>query len=399
MKKHSFITWIVLPLMLPMSLAILASCREGGQNSIEVEEIEVLPDDIVELREDQIKLAGIEFGSIETRSLGSTLNVRGTVTTSPQGLATVCLPMGGFVTSTSLLEGSAVSKGQTLAIIENQDFIDIQKDYLEAVARLEFSEAEFRRHSELFKEEVYSQESLQQVTAEYKSLKTQVKALEQKLSLIGIRSSDLKEENIRGTLPVVAPISGYIQAVHINIGKYVAPSDVMFEIVSSDHLLLELTLFEQDADKIAQGQNIRFFVNNETEEHLATIYQTGKSISADKTVKALARIQGHCSKVLPGMYVRAVIETSSDRKVTCLPSESIVSFDDKDYIFVFEQDKEEDGKPFTEYRMIEVRKGFTDNGYTEILLPDGFDHTKARAVTKGAYNLLSAKKNAGEMAC
>ncbi len=37
--------------------------------------------------------------------------------------------------------------------------------------------------------------------------------------------------------------------------------------------------------------------------------------------------------------------------------------------------------------------------YTEIILPDNFDLRKAKVVIKGAYNLLSAKKNAGEMAC
>jgi len=89
----------------------------------------------------------------------------------------------------------------------------------------------------------------------------------------------------------------------------------------------------------------------------------------------------------------------SDTKVTALPSEAIVSFDDKDYIFVFDKDKKEDGKPFTEYRMIEIKKGISGSGYTEIKLPEGFDINRAKIVIKGAYNLLSAKKNAGEMAC
>ena len=86
-------------------------------------------------------------------------------------------------------------------------------------------------------------------------------------------------------------------------------------------------------------------------------------------------------------------------QVTALPSEAIVSFDDKDYIFIFDKNKEEDGKPFTEYRMIEVQKGVTDGGFTEIILPEGFDIKTAKVVIKGAYNLLSAKKNAGEMSC
>jgi cobalt-zinc-cadmium efflux system membrane fusion protein len=41
----------------------------------------------------------------------------------------------------------------------------------------------------------------------------------------------------------------------------------------------------------------------------------------------------------------------------------------------------------------------SDGGFTQIILPEGFDIKTAKVVIKGAYNLLSAKKNAGEMAC
>jgi cobalt-zinc-cadmium efflux system membrane fusion protein len=98
------------------------------------------------------------------------------------------------------------------------------------------------------------------------------------------------------------------------------------------------------------------------------------------------------------MYVNATIEATTSL-VTALPSEAIVSFDDKDYIFIFDKAKEEKGRQFTEYRMIEVSKGVTDGGYTEINLPAGVDVKRTKVVIKGAYNLLSAKKNAGEMSC
>jgi cobalt-zinc-cadmium efflux system membrane fusion protein len=34
-----------------------------------------------------------------------------------------------------------------------------------------------------------------------------------------------------------------------------------------------------------------------------------------------------------------------------------------------------------------------------VILPEGFNIQTAKVVIKGAYNLLSAKKNAGEMSC
>ncbi len=376
----------------------MISCSGKIKGNTEASEVEVLPEDIVELRADQIKMANIETGSIEMQAIRGKLKVSGIVSVAPQNLATVCMPLGGFVKSTSLMPGNVVRKGDILAILENQDFIDIQQNYLEAKNKLEFAEAEFKRHTELYKNDVYSQQNLQQVTSDYKSLKAEVKALEQKLALIGINPANLHEDDISRSVAVVSPISGFLKTVNINIGKFVAPSDVLFEIVNSDKLFLELTLFEKDAAKVAKGQKIRFFINNETEPHEAVIYQTGKSIDADKTYKVYASVQGVCKNVLPGMYVNAIIEASNN-EVTTLPSDAVVSFDDKDYIFVFDKNKEENGKPFTEYRMIEVQKGISDSGYTEIILPEGFDIKTAKVVVKGAYNLLSAKKNAGEMSC
>jgi cobalt-zinc-cadmium efflux system membrane fusion protein len=375
-----------------------ASCKKTDKQGIVPATVEVLPEDIVELRADQIKLAGVEMGTIERRILGNILKVNGTVSVAPQNQATVSMPLGGFIRNATLIPGNSVSKGQTLAVIENQDFVDIQQNYLEAKNRLQYAEAEFNRHTELYKEDVYSEKNLQQVTMEYKNLKAAVKSLEQKLMLIGIIPDRLTEDNISSTVNLVSPIKGFLKAVNVNIGKYVSPTDVLFEIVNSDNLFLELSLFEKDADKVVQGQKIRFFINNETEEHEAVIRQTGRSVNNDKTYIVYATVTSSCKNILPGMYVNAFIEESQN-EVAALPSEAVVSFDDKDYIFIFEKEKEEAGKAMTEYRIIEVKKGVSSSGYTEITLPGGFDLNTIKVVIKGAYNLLSAKKNAGEMAC
>ncbi len=361
-------------------------------------EAETLPEDIVEMRSDQIKMAGIDTGSIELRSLSDRLKASGKVSVAPGSFATVSAPLGGFVKCTNLLPGDKVTKGQSLALIENQEFVDIQEYYLEAKSRLEYAEAEFKRHSDLYKEDVYSEKNLQQVTADYKSSKAHVTALEQKLILIGIDPAGLNENNIRSTVMLVSPITGYIKGVNVNIGKSVSPADILFEIVNTDNLFLELSLFEKDAGKLSSGQPITFYINNETEEHKAVITQTGRSVDSDKAYKVYAVVTKGCKNILPGMYVNAIIETS-DSKVNALPSDAVVTFDDKDYIFIFDRNKEENGNAFTEYKIIEVKKGVSDGGYTEITLPENLDLRNAKVVVKGAYNLLSAKKNAGEMAC
>jgi len=394
MTKYKFSS----PIILLIFILAFSSCNGGKKPAEQAKAEEVIPENIVELREDQIKLANIEMGTIDLKSMSGTLKVNGTVSVAPQNLATVCMPMGGFVKSTNLMPGNMIRKGQTLAILENQEFIDIQQNYLEAKNKLELAKADYERQNELYKSDVSSQKSMQQVASNYKSLKVQVKALEQKLALIGINPNRMNENNISRSVALVSPISGYVRAVNVSIGKSVSGSDVLFEIVNSDKLFLELTLFEKDADKVLKGEKIRFFINNEAEQHEAVIYQTGKSINNDKTYKVYANVIGRCKNMLPGMYVNAVIQSKSNQ-ATSVPSEAIVSFDDKDYIFVFEKNKVEAGKPFTEYRMVQIQKGVSDNGFTEIVLPGTLDYKTVKVVVKGAYNLLSAKKNAGEMSC
>jgi membrane fusion protein, heavy metal efflux system len=387
----------VLTIILILSIIPVSCNRSNNQNAV-TKSAEVLPEDIVELREDQIKLADIKLGAVEMQSLGKVLKVNGIISVAPKNFATVCMPFGGFVKNTTLIPGNAVSKGQILAVIDNQDFVDVQQSFLEARNRLAFAEADYKRHSDLYKEDVYSEQNIQQVTVEYKNLKVLVKSLEQKLLLIGINPEQLREDNISSTVNLLSPINGFLKAVNINIGKYVNPTEVLFEIVNNDDLFLELTLFEKDADKVAKGQKVKFFVNNETETHEATITQTGKSVGEDKTFMVYATVSSNCKNLLPGMYVNAFI-SESDNQVAALPSDAVVSFDDKDYIFTYEKDKEEAGKAFSEYRMIEVKKGVTGSGFTEIRLPDGLNAATLKVVIKGAYTLLSAKKNAGEMAC
>lgn len=385
MRKYSF-----------LFLMALISCTGGKKADVETEE--VIPENIVEMRDDQIKLADIRTGAFEERAMSGTVKVSGVVAVAPNSQATVSAPLGGYVKYSNLLPGNPVRKGQVLAVMENPEFIDLQQNYLEVRSKFEFAEADFKRQSDLYKNDATSQKNLQQVTSEYQILKAQLKGLEQKLRLIGISAGKLTADNLSSTANLVSPISGYLKAVNVSIGKSVSPTDVLFELVNSDQLFLELTLFEKDANKVANGQHLHFLINDETEEHEATVYQTAKAINVDKNYKVYAKVNDNCKNLLPGTYVNAVIEVTG-QKVNALPSEAVVNFEDKSYIFVFDRNKTEGGKAFTEYRMVEVRKGVAESGHLEVILPAGMEAKDLKVVVKGAYNLLSAKKNAGEMAC
>ncbi|MBI5538642.1 MAG: efflux RND transporter periplasmic adaptor subunit [Bacteroidia bacterium] len=375
------------------------SCNSKKEANEHEGEHEVLPPNTVEMNDAQGKSSGIELGTIEQKVLSTEIKVNGIVSVSPQNLVSISAIMGGYIKNTSLVQGSPVSKGQVVAVIENPEFIELQQNFIESKSKLDYAETEYNRQKDLNKENVSSNKTYQLALSEYKSLQSKVYALDQKLKLIGIDGKKLQVENISSSISVVSPINGYVKTVNVNIGKYVNPTDVIVEIINMQNLTLELTVFEKDINKISIGQKISFNIPNQPDnKQNATVYQVGKSINTDKTIKVYATVEKENKNLLPGMYVNAIIETQND-SVTALPADAVLSFEDKHYIFIFYERKKEGEKFVTLYEMIEVNKGVTDNGYTEVILPKDFDLQKSKIVLKGAYNLLSAMKNAGDMAC
>lgn len=371
------------------------------------------------MTEAQVKTAGITLGSVEKRPISGTIKVNGLLDVPPQQLVSISVPFGGFLKSTSLLQGVHVSKGQIIAVIENPDYIQVQQDYLDAKNQLEFSKADYERQQQLAAESVNSKKALQQAKAAYESWLAKKTGLQAKLKLLNIDLSKVDKGEITSTSNVYAPISGYVTEVNVNIGKFVSPTDVLFEIVDTEHLHAELIIFEKDVPKIKLGQKVRFILANETEERMATVYLIGREISPERTI----RIHGHIDKedknLLPGMYLKAVVEVGAI-PVSALPDEAIVDFQGKKFLFLQEaaseehhEEKHEAGHKETDkekevdtqhlaeshgskFKAVEITVGVSDNGFTEVNLPDTFDITASNIVLKGAYDLLSKMNNSEE---
>ncbi len=396
-------------LALVMFLQLTGCTSKKAETAVEEHHEE---ENSVELSESQFKSAGITFGKVEMKNISSTVQANGLLDVPPQNLITVSAMMGGFIKTTELLQGMKVKKGEVIATIQNPDFIQIQQDYLDNSSKLKFAELEYQRQEELAKENVSSKKIFQQVTAEYNSLRAAHGALAEKLSIIGIDAKSVENGNIKSIVSIKSPITGYVTAVNINIGKFVNPQDVICEIVDTDHLHVELTVFEKDLTKIKVGQNVRFVLTNESnKERTAKIYLINKKIAEDRTVRIHAHLDKEDVTLVPNMYLKASIEVT-DNKTTALPEEAIVSAAGKFYIFIKDdghghehaEDNHEEkhegaeashGEEFT-FKAIEVTKGVTQNGYTEVTLPEGFESDHAEVVIKGAYALLSKMNNSEE---
>lgn len=391
---------------------VISSC---GSKPAETSTGEAKPDtahkedkNTVEVTAAQYKAIGISLGSAEPKNLAGLLKVNGFIDVPPQNLVSITTQMGGIVKSTPLLQGSSVSKGQVIAVLQNQDYVQLQQDYLESKSQLELSDAEYRRQQTLAQQNVNSQKVLQQAKAQYQTMLARENALTQRLRLINISPERLSAGNIRSSVNIYAPISGYVTKVNVNTGKFVAPNDVMFEIVNSSNLHVELNVFEKDAEKVKPGQKVRFNLSNDSTDRVATVQLVGREVNTDKTITVHAIAEGSI-KFIPGTYLKAYIETGSSQ-VTALPETAIVDFQGKKYVFVHtevkqssshqheqseaESVKEAAGESF-HFEMAEVTTGISDGGFTEVQLPAD-QSLKGRIVLKGAYDLLSKMKNSEE---
>ncbi|WP_052496379.1 efflux RND transporter periplasmic adaptor subunit [Pedobacter lusitanus] len=194
----------------------------------------------VELNEAQYKTSGITLGLVEKKAISGVLKVNGTIDVPPENLISITTQMGGIVKSTPLLQGSTVSKGQVIAVLQNQEYVQLQQDYLENKSQMELADAEYKRQQELARQNVNAQKVLQQAKSQYQTMLSRESALRQRLMLININSASLTPGNIRSTINIYAPINGYVTKVNVNSGKFVSPNDVMFEIVNSANLHVEL---------------------------------------------------------------------------------------------------------------------------------------------------------------
>ncbi len=355
----------------------------------------------VEFTAAQYKTADIELGKVESKQISGTIRVNGMLDVPPQQMISISVPLGGFLKSTPLLQGSKVKKGQVIATMENLDFIQLQQDYIEAKNQLEFAKTDYDRQLDLAKENVNAQKTLQQAKTTYSSWQTKVNGLREKLKMLNIDLVSLDAGNITGSINLYSPIDGYVTEVNVNIGKYVSPSDILFEIVDTQHLHAELTVFEKDVPKLKIGQKVRFTLANETKERLATVHLLGREISADRTIRIHCHIDKEDTNMLPGMYLKAVVETGGI-EVTALPEKAIIDYQGKKYIFFQQAEQphtamkdENKAEHEAEYHftMLEVQTGNSEMGFTEVMLPSDFIIETAQIVVRNAYAILSKMKN------
>ena len=333
---------------------------------------------------------GIKFGDFSAMKINDYVRATGTLGLPSNGFASVSAKAGGFIRgSDKFVEGNFIKKGQHIAFLENSEFIRQQQIYLEVSAELSYLEKELERQQSLVAANAGILKNVQKLAADVQMKNATLKGIEKQLSFLGIETKNLNAENIVDHISIFSPMAGFITAINMHDGMYVAPENELLEIVSDAHLHLELDVFEKDMAQVKEGQQISYVIPAlgprifEGEVHVI-----GKEFNPEnKTI----RIHGHLEKERPRFVKDLFVEAKiwlNDHTVQALPEKAIIKDGASSYIYVANQQLPGE---MVIFEKIMVIPGTADNGFISVKLIDEIP-SEMNIVTSGAYYVYAQSK-------
>lgn len=362
---------------LAIALAI-AGCTRNDDNSATDA---VKEEGAVELVPQQVAMAEVRTSRIEYRVISDIVTATGETDVPPEAKAALTAPSGGYIVESTLLPGMYVKKGQRLAKLTNPEYVTLQQEYLETASALQFAEQDYLRQRTLEEQNATALKKLQQSESTYNTLKGRLAGLKARLEMIGVDIAALDRGTIQPAISIKAPISGYIANANFAQGAYVDAREVIFEIVDTEHLHVELNVFEQDIAKVAKGQSMRIrAIGSDATYPGSVLLISPKRNAEQRTFAVHGHIDSPAEELRTGMFVEARILVDADT-VPALPEEAIVYQDARPYVLVGHGGR---------FELRTVQTGGKLDGWIEIRDPGTL--MQESIVTEGAARVFAAMK-------
>src|SRR5687767_13011466 len=165
----------------------------------------------------------------------------------------------GVITQVYVNEGDQVSKGQTLAQIDNSIIVSSIESMK---SQLELATSVYERQKNLWNQKIGTEVQYLQAKTSKESLEKQIASLQEQNDLSKIKS----------------PISGTIDAMMIKQGENVAPGMPVVRVVNSSDLKLTAKISEAYATKIKKGNKVLVNVSELNRDIPATVTFAGRTI-------------------------------------------------------------------------------------------------------------------------
>ena len=180
---------------LPLIILIAAINFLAGCSGMQEKEEEASSDYLIQISNEQFEAERMQLGNTVTHLFTQGFRTNGIVSASPQSKADLYSYIPGIIKSISVNLGSFVRKGQELCIIESKEFINLQQQYLESLAKLKAAELNYQRVRQLYNEKIASQKDFLAIESEYKILNARIEALKAELKILNVNLQKIEEGN------------------------------------------------------------------------------------------------------------------------------------------------------------------------------------------------------------
>ncbi|WP_372641345.1 efflux RND transporter periplasmic adaptor subunit [Ancylomarina sp.] len=370
--KENQITILIL-----LVLSLLACQNKTTQHDVIVQETS----NLITISQEQFNFNKMEIGTISPHCFEDEIDCTGFVRAAPEGCAIISTPMSGIIKSIKFKPGDYVKKGQIICEINSNELLDLQQDFIETEARLKVVKTDYDRASSLFKEKITAEKEFLNIESDFKSMLASLQTLILKINMLQLDISRIRAGDLYSSLPLKAPVSGYIIKQSLMLGQFIEQNQSLIEQVDINQLQLEIAIFEKDVNQLQLGQTIHFKSIGGTEmSHHAKLISIGKGVDADsKSILCLASIENRIkAKLIHGSYIQAKI-TTNEKDASALPSDAITKSGNEHFVLVVDNS---DKKNYS-FRKKKVKIGSISKGYTEILE----ENDLGNVLLKGVYNI------------
>ena len=321
--------------------------------------------DHVELSAAEAEAAGIRTAEAETGTVSGQLELPAEIRFDADRVARVSPQVEGIVAELHAGEGDTVNAGATLARLTSRELAGLKADYLNALSAERLARTELAREENLWEKKITSEADVQSARASFSAANAAREAAENRLHAVGIGHGVLDglDEAADGALAqayVTAPITGEIIQRSVSLGETVsAGGEPVFVIIDDSVVWADIAVYKEDLGKVEEGQTVMLQRDDGqklAEGKISTVLPVIDETSRTATARVIVDNAEH--RLKPGQFVTARIETGGAAAVVRVPSDAVVTVEERLSVFVPTGDG---------FQPREVRSGASSDGYTEIL--------------------------------
>ena len=258
--------------------------------------------------DEQLARLGVTLGTAQPVDLVELAAVPAEVVVPPARQALVSAPAGGVVARLWVAEGDAVTAGQPVAELDSVEYVERQREYLDAVAGSELAEAQATRDRSLFAEGIIAERRVNESAAAARAARARLDQVRAQLTLAGLTAADFgrlaAQRQLTPRITLRAPFAGVVAAKHAKVGARVDTLDPVLAIADLSNLWLELRLPQESAARVAPGMLVSVATAGQTiTGNITTV--GGVVDSATQTVLVRASVENTQRVLRAGQFLTA----------------------------------------------------------------------------------------------